>query len=85
MILEKPRKNSSETLVIDISLRELRMGFEQTHKIKTKFSGVPTIAYSASVFKHEVVACFKAGFDDFIAKPSLLEDFTGVLINFLGR
>jgi two-component system, cell cycle response regulator DivK len=57
-----------DLILMDIKLPEMD-GFDATSEIKKIKPSIPIIAQTAFAMEQEKIACFKAGCDDYIAKP----------------
>jgi CheY-like chemotaxis protein len=66
------KEKSPDFILMDVQMPEMD-GLEVTKNIRnfenTRGKHVPIIALSAGVIKEEQETCFKAGMDDFLAKP----------------
>jgi len=80
--VEYVRNNDVDLILMDINMPRMN-GYEATREIKTIRKDVPVIVQTAMHFEDENEEAFKAGADDYIAKPIDLKSFMGKMERFL--
>ncbi len=66
--IESVKKQAIDLILMDIKLPEMD-GYKATMEIKKIRPSLPVIAQTAYAMEKEKAACFKAGCDDYLAKP----------------
>ncbi|MFP4556574.1 MAG: tetratricopeptide repeat protein [Bacteroidales bacterium] len=74
---------------INLVIMDMRLpfidGYEATARIKEQRPNLPIIAQTANVMSNEKSRCFKAGCDEYIAKPIDPDEFLRVLAHYLKK
>jgi len=76
------RNNDVDLILMDINMPRMN-GYEATREIKSIRKDIPIIVQTAMHFEDENEEAFKAGADDYIAKPIDLKSFMGKMEQFL--
>jgi len=91
------QKDSSSTLLVakeyqpDLILMDILLpglsGIDVVHYLKKEplTSKIPVIAVTALASPEERESILMAGFDDYISKPYMIEDFEALICSFLGK
>ena len=66
--IQEVSSRSFDLILMDIKLPEMD-GFKATAEIKKMKPFLPIIAQTAYAMEKEMIACFEAGCDDYLAKP----------------
>jgi len=83
-------KNKYDLILMDLEMPELN-GLDATERIRVweKEKGikqaVTIIAVTAYAMETDRQSCFDVGMDDFLAKPFLLEELTGIIEKHFGK
>ena len=77
------KNNEVDLILMDINMPRMD-GYEATQKIKAIRKDIPIIVQTAMHFEEESDEAFKAGADDYIAKPIDLKTFMKKMEQFLG-
>jgi len=75
-------QSAYDLILMDIRLPKLN-GYKVTKKIKELNPKLPIIAVTAYAHSQGIVDCYKAGCDDFIAKPFNIGDIVKLIENYL--
>jgi len=81
--LDYVKNNEVDLILMDINMPRMN-GYEATQKIKQMRKDIPIIVQTAMHFDDESDEAFKAGADDYIAKPIDLKTFMKKMEQFLG-
>ena len=81
--LDFVKNNEVDLILMDINMPRMN-GYEATQKIKAVRKDIPIIVQTAMHFDDESDEAFKAGADDYIAKPIDLKTFMKKMERFLG-
>ncbi|MCH6198513.1 ATP-binding protein [Aquiflexum sp. LQ15W] len=83
--LEEYKKQVPDLIFMDIQMPEMS-GYEATKEIRKIETDVrtPIVALTAGTVKGEYQRCLEAGMDDYLSKPVLVSDISGMIEKHLG-
>ncbi|MCS4433896.1 histidine kinase N-terminal 7TM domain-containing protein [Aquiflexum gelatinilyticum] len=83
--LEEYKKEKPDLIFMDIQMPEMS-GYEATKEIRKIETEVrtPIVALTAGTVKGEYQRCLEAGMDDYLSKPVLVSDISGMIEKHLG-
>ena len=78
-------KEKPDMIFMDIQMPEMS-GYEATQHIRLQETDhrVPIVALTAGTIKGETSRCLDAGMDDYLSKPVLVSDISGMIEKYLG-
>jgi CheY-like chemotaxis protein len=82
--LEEYKKERPDLIFMDIQMPEMS-GYEATKEIRKIETDVhtPIVALTAGTVKGEYQRCLEAGMDDYLSKPVLVSDISGMIEKYL--
>lgn len=82
--LEEYKKEKPDLIFMDIQMPEMS-GYEATKEIRKieKDVHTPIVALTAGTVKGEYQRCLEAGMDDYLSKPVLVSDISGMIEKYL--